>query len=119
MWAWTVSGSLLLSHLNCLICLKTYTVALSDEALYAVDTGNRRTLRAALSYEVEETAHLPESVLPARTTVGEGAVIRQTRAFQTRAVSFRRSGGLQEQEGTCYTVFLGARHLAKSAVVAK
>lgn len=36
------------------------SVAVSDEALYVADTGNRRVLRAALSYAAEETVPLPE-----------------------------------------------------------
>ena len=34
-------------------------VGASDEALYAVDTGNQRTLRAKLSYAAEETVPVP------------------------------------------------------------
>jgi hypothetical protein len=35
------------------------SVAASDNALYVVDTGNRRILKAALSYVTEETVALP------------------------------------------------------------
>jgi hypothetical protein len=35
-------------------------VAVSDRALYVTDQGNRRILKAALSYAVEQTVALPE-----------------------------------------------------------
>ena len=36
-----------------------HAVAVSDEALYAVDTGNRRTLRAILGHHAEEELPVP------------------------------------------------------------